>query len=289
MDLKTLQTSSGKFTIAAFDQRASLAKLLGVDPQEESGKSLLIEFKNVFMETFSPICSAVLVDPEFGLPSLEKKSASSGLLMSLEKAAYTIDDKEAVPELNPEWMVEDVAKHNAAVKFVLYYNPESKNAQKKRELVKQIYESSKQAGVPFLFEVILHNLETQTEKELADHHPALQLQTVTDFTGMCDVLKLEFPLLPNEVLDETLAAQACKKISETATVPWIILSKGMGYERFIVALNIEMQNGASGFAVGRAVWKEIGDLADSQQQLQFIRTTAKERMNQLIQIVEKTS
>lgn len=289
MELKALQSSSGKFTIAAFDQRASLAKMLGVDPQIDRGKNALTELKTVFMETFSPICSAVLVDPDFGLPTLEKKTPSSGLLLSLEKSAYAVEDKDAMPELNSQWTIQDIAKHNAAVKFVLYYNPESKYAAAKRELVQRIFNESKQANLPFLFEVILHPLETQSEQELAHHHPALQRQTVADFTDKCDVLKLEFPLLPNEVLDEIAAAAACTKITEIATVPWIILSKGMGYERFILALEIAMKNGALGFAVGRAVWKEISELSSFEEQKNFVRTTAAERMLKLIAIVEKRS
>src|SRR5690554_1066270 len=105
MELKAQQTASGKFTIAAFDQRASLAKMLGVDPQSEAGKDALTDLKKVFMETFSPMCSAVLVDPDFGIPSLELRDPSAGLLMSLEQFAYTVEDKDAVPQLNPSWTV----------------------------------------------------------------------------------------------------------------------------------------------------------------------------------------
>jgi tagatose 1,6-diphosphate aldolase len=286
MTLKALQTSSGKFTIAAFDQRASLAKMLGVDPSIDSGKTRLIQLKKVFMESFSPICSSVLVDPDFGLPSLRKLSDNAGLLLSLEQASYSIEDKNAVPQLSEYWTVEEIAKHNAAVKFVLFYHPESENAATKRELVQKIFGDCKSAGVPFLFEVILHPLGKQTDAELAKNHPQLQLQTVRDFTDKCNVLKLEFPLLPTETLDEETAAIACRTISSTATVPWIILSKGMSYERFIIALDIAMKSGAAGFACGRAVWKEIAELPTLEEQDTFIRTTAKERMQQLIDVVE---
>jgi tagatose 1,6-diphosphate aldolase len=238
------------------------------------------------MEAFSPISSAVLVDPDFGLPSLTKRDSHAGLLMSLEKSSYSIEDKDAVPLLNPSWSVKDIAEHGAAVKFVLFYHPQSANAQKKRELVEQIYADCKKLDVPFLFEVILHPLLGQKEEDLAKNHVEMQLQAVKDFTHSCDVLKLEFPLLPNEVLDPAAAADACKVITDAATVPWVILSKGMSFERYIRALEICMKNGASGFAVGRAVWKEIANIADSQDQYAFIRTTAVERTKKLIDIVE---
>ncbi len=287
MTLDALQTSSGNFTIAAFDQRASLAKMLGLDASIDSGKTRLIQLKKVFMESFSPICSAVLVDPDFGLPSLRKMSDHAGLLLSLEKASYSVEDKDAVPVLNPYWTVEEIEKQGAAVKFVLYYHPQSEHATEKRDLVKKIFEDCKMAGVPFLFEVILHPLGKQSETELAQHHLELQLQTIREFTNMCNVLKLEFPLLAAQELDEETAAIACRNISAEATVPWILLSKGMSYERFVLALGIAMKNGASGFACGRAVWKEIEDLPSSEEQDTFIRTTAKERMQKLIDLVEK--
>ena len=283
MTLHDLQTENSRFTIAACDQRASLAKLLGVNPQTTSGIETLKQLKNLFMEVFSPICSAVLTDPEFGLPSIEKKSPEAGLLLSLESSPY--DPKEALPEnlppLYPKWGVPEIVEHGAAVKLLLFYHPHAPNSAEKREWVAKVFGHCKAHHVPFVLEPLVYT-ESKSTLSLFE----AQLQTAKDFTHLCDVLKLEFPVSVSEDISAQLAAQRCKIISENIHVPWIVLSRGMGYERFILALDIAMKNGVSGFAVGRAVWKELGEFPTWKEQEQFIRTTAKDRMKKLISIVQ---
>ena len=77
-----------------------------------------------------------------------------------------------------------------------------------------------------------------------------------------------------------------KKITELSTASWILLSRGIGFEKYQKALTIAMQNGAKGFAVGRSVWKEVGEQETFEQQQTFIQTIARKRMEALIQIVE---
>ena len=283
MTLHALQTENNRFTIAACDQRASLAKLLGVDPQTTSGIETLKQVKNLFMEVFSPICSAVLTDPEFGLPRIEKKSPNAGLLLSLESSPY--DPKEAPPEnlppLYPHWGVPEIAEHGAAVKLLLFYHPHAPNSEEKREWVGKVFGHCQAHHIPFVFEPLVY---TEAESTLSLFEA--QLQTAKDFTHLCDVLKLEFPVSVSEDFSSKLAAQRCKTISEHVHVPWIVLSRGMGYERFILAIDTAMKNGASGFAVGRAVWKELGEFPTWKEQEQFVRTTAKDRMKKLISIVQ---
>lgn len=280
MTLHGLQTKNNRFTIAACDQRASLAKLLGVDPQTTSGIETLKQVKNLFMEVFSPICSAVLTDPEFGLPSVELKAPGAGLLLCLERSPYDKEPPENLPLLYPHWGVPEIAGHSAGVKLLVYYHPHAKNATEKRDWVEKVFHHCQAQNIPFVCELLVYS-EAQSTLSLFE----AQLQTAKDFTNLCDVLKLEFPVSVSEDFNEELATQRCKSISKSVHVPWIVLSHGMGYERLILAMDIAMKNGASGFAVGRAVWKEIGELPTWKEQEQFIRTTAKDRMNKLISIV----
>lgn len=281
MTVRDLQTDSGHMTLAPFDQRGSLAKLLGVDPMSDSGKQQLSDLKVVFMQTFSPLCSAVLVDPEFGLPSTLVKDPHAALLLSLEKSSYDVENKDAMPQFYEKWGVPEIVSHYAAVKLLLFYHPQSNTAQAKRDLVKNIYEESKQHSVPFLLEPLLYPVPQSSLSSFEAH-----LQMVRDFTSLCDVLKLEFPLGAEETFDEKLAADRCDQITKTTTVPWILLSRGMGYERFSLALHTAMKHGANGFAVGRAIWKEVGEFTTQEEQFIFVRTTAKERLQKLIEIVE---
>jgi tagatose-1,6-bisphosphate aldolase len=126
------------------------------------------------------------------------------------------------------------------------------------------------------------------------HYKDDLLRTVTLFTDKCDVLKLEYPGL--EESSPEAEAAACARVSQLADVPWILLSRGMEFEKFKSALQISMDNGASGFAVGRAVWQEIkefslektGNWEQSLTQIEeFLTTTGTERMKELIEIVEQ--
>ncbi len=285
MTISQLQTSSGMFTIAACDQRSSLAKILGANPEVEAGKTILEEVKSLFVGTFSPLCSSILVDPEFGLPSVEKKSSDCGLLLSLERSSYSLEDPENMPLLYDRWGVSEIAHHDAAVKLLLSYHPQSIHAQQKQQFVQDIFEQAKKEQTPLLLEIILHPLNGDKES-LMQNFVSLQLQAVQDFTSRCDVLKLEFPLGEREVFDDVVVAQRCQALSETSSVPWILLSHGMGYERFLSAVEIAVQRGARGFAVGRAVWKEIGEYATWEEQEEFVRTVAKQRMQTLVNVVD---
>lgn len=286
MTLHALQTENNRFTIAACDQRASLAKLLGVDPQTTSGIETLKQVKNLFMEVFSPVCSAVLTDPEFGLPSLALKTPDAGLLLCLERSPYDKEPLENLPLLYPHWGVPEIVEHNAGVKLLLYYHPHAKKSVEKRAWIGKVFEHCQAQHVPFVLELIVYQDVQNSDAKSSLSLFEAQLQTAKDFTNLCDVLKLEFPVSVSEDIDETLAARRCQSISKSVHVPWIVLSHGMGYERLILAIDIAMKNGSRGFAVGRAVWKEVGEFPTWKEQEQFIRTTAKDRMKKLISIVQ---
>lgn len=282
MTIEQLQTTKKHFTIAAFDQRGSLAKLMGVDPASEIGIEALTHFKQTWMEVVSSLCSAVLVDPEFGLDSLQKKDPKAGLLLSLERSSYDAGNKDALPLMYDGWGIPEIIARGGAVKLLLFYHPKSETATAKRVFVENIYNECKAKHVPFLLEPLLYSKDDPWGENM---HKA-QLQMVRDFTSLCDVLKLEFPMDPEQEFDVKRGEEYCKQVTHHATVPWIVLSRGMGYERFIRSVEVATQHGAQGFAVGRAVWKEVGEFSTVEEQDQFLHTTAKERMKQLIAIVE---
>jgi tagatose 1,6-diphosphate aldolase len=278
--LHQLQTASNRFTIAACDQRSSLAKLLGVDPQSHVGVEALVQTKKLFMAAFSPLCSSVLTDPEFGLPSVELKSSHAGLLLSLERSPYDKENPEDLPPMYPNWGVQEIAAHGAAVKVLMYYHPQSSMASKKRAWMGMIFGQCQGRGVPCILEPIVHPFERGSLSLFE-----AQLQTVKDFTHLCDVLKIEFPMSNDESFSAAKAAERCESITAYAKVPWILLSRGMSYERFLLALDVAMKHGAHGFAVGRAVWKEIGEFPTWEEKEKFVRTTSVDRMKRLVEIV----
>jgi tagatose 1,6-diphosphate aldolase len=283
MNLSSIQTISGLFTIAPFDHRGSLAQSFGLDPQAPATGEVLTKLKVLFMEAFSPLCSGVLVDPVYGFPAIAKKAKNTGLILTLESSGYT-DDKTIVPTLIPDWSVHHVSQNYAVAKLLVYYHPLEKNAQQKKKLIIELYQSCKYEDVAFLVEPVIYNPAGKEELTKTEFQEA-QLTTAQDFQKYCDVLKLQYPG----------DALACATLTASLDIPWIILSRGMDFPQFKEALRISMENGAKGFAAGRTIWQEIGAMktADNQPDLaaiqQFLQTTGKQRLQELISITETPS
>jgi tagatose-1,6-bisphosphate aldolase len=92
-----------------------------------------------------------------------------------------------------------------------------------------------------------------------------------------DVLKAEFPLDVAAQPDERDWATACEELSRASAVPWVLLSASVAYDTYLRQVAVACRAGASGVAVGRAVWKEAPALAGEARQA-FLDTTARERM-----------
>jgi tagatose 1,6-diphosphate aldolase len=278
MNLNTIQTDKGLFTIAPFDHRGSLAQMIGVNINTPEGKDAVTLLKVLFMEAFSPICSGVLVDPQYGFPAIEKKAQGCGLILSLESSGYT-DERTAVPTMIPDWGVENVKNNYAVAKLLTYYHPKEPNAEAKRKLVMELGQYSHQLDISFLLEPVIFNPFSKENLSPIEFAEA-QLLAAQEFQPYCDVLKLQYPGGPLE----------CATMTAELDVPWIILSRGMKYDEFKEALKVSMDNGAKGFAAGRSVWQEIANLklANNQPDFDgirlFLNTTGKERMLELIDI-----
>jgi tagatose-1,6-bisphosphate aldolase len=94
-----------------------------------------------------------------------------------------------------------------------------------------------------------------------------------------DLLKAEFPLDVNDH-DENKWMDACREISSASTAPWILLSAAVDYETFLRQVTVACNAGASGIAVGRAVWKEAVTM-QGDERMRFLSTTAKYRISRL--------
>jgi tagatose 1,6-diphosphate aldolase len=92
-----------------------------------------------------------------------------------------------------------------------------------------------------------------------------------------DVLKTEFPVDVADEGDERAWADACAELSAACPAPWVLLSASADFETFLRQVTIACRAGASGVAVGRAVWREATGL-NGQARADFLRTTARERM-----------
>lgn len=96
----------------------------------------------------------------------------------------------------------------------------------------------------------------------------------------CDVLKAEFPLDITTQTDEGVWMEACSELSAASAVPWVLLSASVDYDTYLRQVTIACQQGASGVAVGRAVWKEAPTLSGQARQ-EFLTQVALPRMERV--------
>src|ERR687886_1803536 len=89
--MKALSNEAGVIAAAAMDQRGSLQKSIasakGVDPGQITHQ-MMSEFKVAVTKVLTPHASAILLDPEFGLPATKARSSNAGLLLAYELSGY---------------------------------------------------------------------------------------------------------------------------------------------------------------------------------------------------------
>lgn len=273
MNLSDFQTSDGLFTIAPFDHRGSLAQSLKLDLTDKKSKALFIKLKHLFMKTLSPHVSAVLTDPEYGLPTLKDKAPEVGLFLSLEKSGYS-DDHEAMTELYPRWGIDGVLANKAGAKLLVYCNPEGRGIEAKYDLVKKLYAEATSKGVVLLVEPVLYSLPGKEMKNWDDAWIEAHLTVCENIAPYCDILKIQYPG----------SVEACARITRMHP-NWILLSRGVEYDDFSRLLKDSVQNGCRGFAAGRAVWQDLTTLSPEEWE-GFLETTAVGRLQSLTQILK---
>ncbi len=75
-------------------------------------------------KVLTPHASAILLDPEYGLPAAKARSSNAGLLLAYEESGYDNTKPGRLPDLLPHVSVKRIADWGAnAVKILIYYSP----------------------------------------------------------------------------------------------------------------------------------------------------------------------
>ncbi len=124
--MDALSNSAGVIAAAAMDQRGSLGKAIaaakGVD-QKQITDEMMSEFKVAVTKVLTPHASAILLDPEYGLPAAKARSSNAGLLLAYELSGYDNTQPGRLPDLLPHVSVKRIKDWGAdAVKILLYYS-----------------------------------------------------------------------------------------------------------------------------------------------------------------------
>ncbi|KAF3375855.1 tagatose-bisphosphate aldolase, partial [Enterococcus faecium] len=118
----------------------------------------------------TPYASAILLDPEYGLPAARFCAAASGLLLAYEKTGYDQTVPGRLPDLLSDCSVLRLKELGAdAVKFLLYYDYEEAEEinRQKQVFVERIGSECMAEGLPFYLELLSYDAKNVDTKSLS--------------------------------------------------------------------------------------------------------------------------
>ena len=274
--LKKVSTDRGVIAAAAMDQRGSLQKSLAKEKGGDVTDAMMQEFKTLVTEVLTPHASAILLDPEWGLPASKRRAKNAGLLLAYEKTGYDKTGPGRLGDLLDHWSARRLKEAGAdCVKILLYYTPfDPKDVNdKKHAWVERIGDECRANDIPYFLEFVGYE-EGADEKglEYAKKKPQIVTESMREFSkdryGV-DVLKVEVPVnmkfvegtksfAGQKAYSKQEAIDLFHKAASVATKPFIYLSAGVSNAEFSETLVLAGESGVkfNGVLCGRATWKE---------------------------------
>src|SRR5437764_15783 len=273
--LQRVSDKRGVIAAAAMDQRGSLQKSLAKEKGGEVNDAMMEEFKSLVTEVLTPHASAILLDPEWGLPASKRRAKNAGLLLAYEKTGYDKTGPGRLPDLLDHWSARRLKEAGAdCVKILLYYTPfDPKDVNdKKHAWVERIGDECRANDIPFFLEFVGYE-EGADEKglEFAKKKPAIVAGSMEEFTkdryGV-DVMKVEVPINMKFVegarayggqkaYSRKEAMELFHKAAAAATRPFIYLSAGVSNAESTESLELAAESRVKFAGVLRGRWTAL--------------------------------
>jgi tagatose 1,6-diphosphate aldolase len=274
--LNAVSNPDGVIAAAAMDQRGSLQKSLAKERGSAAGAHDLEEFKTLVTEVLTRHASAILLDPEYGLPAAKHRNGK-GLLLAYEKTGYDANTAGRLPDLLDVWSVRRLKEAGAdCIKILLYYTPFEKSHinELKHAWIERIGDECMYHDIPFFLEFVGYDAEGGDEKSLAYalKKPSIVSGAMAEFGKgryNVDVLKVEVPIEMSfvagtrsfkgeQAYTRAEALQHFRDAESMTSKPFIYLSAGVSNPVFIETLELAAESGTkfNGVLCGRATWKD---------------------------------
>jgi tagatose 1,6-diphosphate aldolase len=281
--LQQCSSRLGTFTCLALDHRQNLRKALNPENPSVVTDKMLSRFKMSVVASLADLATAVLLDPEVSAAqaiATQVLPGHVGLVVAVEATGYAGEPHARLARILPGWSVEKARRMGASmIKLLVYYHPLSPTAGEIEAFIAQVAEESLKHDIALMLEPLSYPLTgsklSDSEKRYVVVETARRLTTIPGV----DILKAEFPLTP-ENRDFNQWVVASQEITAASSVPWILLSAAVDFETYLQQVVIACQSGASGIAVGRAVWQEAVTMDDAARN-EFLRSTARARLERL--------
>lgn len=288
--LQQCSTPNGALAVLALDHRNNLRRALNPDAPDSVRDEDMTAFKRKLIGALAPAASAVLLDPEVGAAQCIASGAlpgPSGLVVAVEASGYTGDASARGSRILPGWSVAKTRRMGAsAIKLLVYYHPEAASAKEIEALVERVAADCAQADLAYFLEILTYSPDPARKKLSPDERRQVVVESARRLTPLgADVLKAEFPLDISAEPDEEAWKAACAELSAASAIPWVLLSASVDFETFLRQVTAACRAGASGVAVGRAVWQEATTLRDGEL-ASFLSGVAMRRMARIVALCD---
>src|SRR5215471_12963466 len=274
--LERVSNAAGVIAALAIDQRSALRDLLAKAKRTTPDvipARMLEECKEAVSRILTPHASAILLDPEYGLPAARQRAKNAGLLLAYEQTGYDATVPGRLPRLLDEWSARRIRDAGAdCVKVLLYYSPSSppKINDLKQAWVERVGAECAALDMPFFLElVVYHDAMDEKSLEFARIKPETVVGSLMEFSKPqygVDVFKIGLAVNMAFVGDGTgnfaytraEAREHLRRAGAAAGKPFIYLSEGVSNHMFAEALGLAAEAGVrySGVLCGRATWKD---------------------------------
>lgn len=274
--LKAVSNERGVIAAAAMDQRGSLLKSLEAARGASADGHDLEMFKALVTDTLTQYASAILLDPEFGLPATQHLHGK-GLLLAYEKTGYDSTVAGRLPDLLDKWSVRRLKEAGAnCIKILLYYTPFDPPSVNdvKHAFIERVGAECRAYDIPFFCEFVGYDADGGKDDtlEYARRKPSVVAGSMLEFSKPqygIDVLKVEVPVNMEFVQGSKAfkgvaaytrdeAIQHFRDTAKTTELPFIYLSAGVSNPVFVETLQLAADSGVAynGVLCGRATWKD---------------------------------
>src|SRR5262249_53170302 len=156
----------------------------------------------IVTKVLTPHASAILLDPEYGLPAAKARARSCGLLLAYELSGYDSTQPGRLRDLLPHGSVKRIADSGADAGNILIYSPafeEQGNNDIKHAFIERIGAECEHYQIPFFLEFVGYDPKGGDEKGLdfARIKPEVVKRSMEEFSKpqyFVDVLKVEIPV-----------------------------------------------------------------------------------------------
>lgn len=273
--LSQASTAGGVFTILALDHRDAMRVVVSPSDPDSVPAATLTSLKLELLADLGSEATAVMLDPEYSIgPAIATRTlpGNVGFLAALEAQGYLGDPMARRTSLLDGWSVEKAKRVGAAgIKLLVLYRPDSGAvAEAQEHMISAVIADCARADIPLFLEPVAYVIEDGLEAnspEFAAKRRDIVIEGVRRLGALGpDVLKVQFPVDTRFESDQQVWADACAELDEAALVPWALLSGGDPFELFRDQVMVASKAGASGFMVGRALWKAAVTAAASDRQ-----------------------